>query len=190
MKPCLLVLSILMVLYPGFAQAGAWVQEPGTTYVRFVTGYLGTDERYDASGDRVPFDDAGGGTRDTQFKDLSSTLYMEWGVHPRWNLIADLTWKYVEAVQPSAAFKTWGLGDIRLAIKRGLLQDSRFVLATGAMVLFPTGYDSDEYPSLGSGVNELALFLQGGTSGTGYWVNGDVFFAIAAIRFAPCWRRR
>lgn len=176
---------IILLVCPSRSHAGAWLQEPGTAYLRLSAGYLSTDQRYDENGNVIPFDNAGGGTRDTRFKDGSFTLYSEWGVHPNWNLLGDVTWKYVEAVQPSATFKTWGAGDVRAGIKRRLYRGTSTVMAMGVLVVIPTGYDPDEYPALGSGVWELGGLFQIGGSGTGYWWNTDALFRWRGEPFRP-----
>jgi hypothetical protein len=163
---------------PGSALAGAWLQEPGTAYVRLSGGYLVTDTRFDRDGNEIPFDNAGGGFRDVEYRDFAAGAYAEWGLHRDWNLITDLTWKRLRADQPSARFTTYGFGDAGVGVKRSLYRGPHTVASAGVSVSVPTGYDPGEYPALGSDTVDLTASLQAGTSTAAYWVNGE-----AAYRF-------
>ena len=156
------------------AEAGAWLQAPGTAYVRVSGGVLTTDQRFDPGGDRAPFDLAGAGFRDTQYEDLSGHLYAEVGVHRDWNLVLGASWKHLQANQPSAVFKTYGPGDASAAVKRNLWRGPRAVASAQASVILPTGYDVGDYPSLGSHVVDVAVAALAGASFPGYWATGEV----------------
>ncbi len=158
------------------ARAGAWLQEPGTAYVRVMTGYLGTRERFDPDGHRVPFDQAGGGFRNTRYLDLSTWVYLEAGLAPGWTLVATGSWKRLRAEQPSAVFTTYGLGDAGVGVKRALQRHGPAVASVRAVLVTATGYDAGEYPALGSGVTDLELAGSLGRSLGAAWLNGDVEF--------------
>ncbi len=162
----------------GAAAAGAWLQEPGTAYLRLSAGLLSTRERFDPGGHRVPFDQAGGGYRDTRYRDLASTLYAEVGVAPGWNLVAASTWKRLRAVQPSAVFTTYGFSDLSVGVKRGLYRGGRAAASVLVSATVPTGYDPSEYPALGSNVADYGLAVSAGGSAGGFWGTGDLGYLL------------
>jgi len=171
MRRLFIGLLLIASVSPGRALAGAWLQPEGTAYLRLSGGVLSTESRFDQNGDSVPFDAAGGGFRDTGYNDLAFTLYGELGVHEDWTVLADITWKSVEADQPSALFTTTGLADVGLGIKRALWRGSRSVASVGGYLVIPSGYDPAEYPALGSDVAEGGLRLQAGTATARFWGN-------------------
>ncbi len=160
----------------GPARAGAWLQEPGTAYLRLSAGTLSTRERLDQDGRTVPFDAAGGGFRNTRYEDLAVSMYAEVGLVPGWNLVAAGSWKRLQANQPSAVFETYGFSDLAVGVKRGLWRGSRGVASVLAAATIPTGYAVEEYPALGSGIRDLSLGLSAGSSFTGYWGNLDAAY--------------
>jgi hypothetical protein len=177
-RPARGLLLLLALAVPATVEGGAWTQDPGRAYVRAYTSFLETRERFDENGDTAPFDNAGGGTRDTQYKELSNIVYAEVGVAEGWNILADLVWKYVEAVQPSAVFKTWGFGDLRTGFKWRLHRSSQTVVSVGSVATVPLGYASTEYPAIGSGVFELGLLGAVGHATAGAWINGEGMFKL------------
>lgn len=158
-------------LVPAAACGGAWTQEPGTAYVRVTTGYLASSERFDGSGDRVPWDSSGGGFRNSEYQDLAMALYTEVGFAPGFNAVAYVPWSRIQAEQPTAVFTTYGVGDIFVALKRRLWAGPATVSSVLAGLSFPGGYDELEYPALGSGVVEASVLLQVGHSWSGPWGN-------------------
>jgi hypothetical protein len=167
---CLVILAGIAVA-PGGALAGAWVQDPGTAYIRVTSGYLASDERFDQEGDRVPWDASGGGFRDSQYQELAATLYAEVGIAAGWNAVASVPWSRVQADQPTAVFTTYGVGDITLALKRALSSGGGTVSSAMVGFAFPGGYDETEYPALGAGVREGSILAQVGHSWGSPWAN-------------------
>jgi hypothetical protein len=167
-------LMVLLLAGAAPAHAGAWLQEPGTAYLRFSTGLLATRERFDAGGDRVQWDTSGGGFRDARYRDLAAGLYGEFGVARDWNLILSGGWSRLEAEQPSAVFTTFGFTDFTLGVKRALRVRPRFVTSVAAAISVPTGYDTDEYPALGSGETEFGVAALAGTSGNRFWGTAEL----------------
>jgi hypothetical protein len=167
---------LLILLHPVPCRAGAWVQEAGTAYLRFITGYMVTSERYDAEGNVVQWDTSGGGFRNSEYQDLEGSFYAEAGIARGWSLVAQLAWKRVQAEQPSAVFTTYGLGDLSLAVKRSIWQ-SWTVASVAVGVIFPTGYDVGEYPALGAGETELFGALGFGASNGTLWGNAEAAYS-------------
>jgi hypothetical protein len=160
---------LFFFLVPGYSWAGAWLQPEGTAYVKLSGGILSTRERFDENGDRVQWDTSGGGFKNARYGDFGTLLYTETGLHRDWNVIALVTWSYLEAEQPSATSTTYGLGDITLGVKRGLWTWPRTVTSVMVLLTFPTGYDENEFPALGSGVTDLSFVASAGTSGGALW---------------------
>ena len=66
-----------------------------------------------------------------------------------------------------------GFGDAGLGIKLAVGKWNTTVASIGAMVIFPTGYDSDAYPALGSDVTEFSINAQVGDASIKSWINGE-----------------
>ena len=81
MKRTLSVFLLACILHSTPSWAGAWLQEPGTAYVRFASGRLTTRERFDENGTRVQWDTSGGGFRNARYRDLNLHLYTEVGTY-------------------------------------------------------------------------------------------------------------
>lgn len=175
LKPALLV---LVCLVPGTARAGAWLQDEGTLYLRLGAGLLTTRERFDANGNRVQWDTSGGGFRDARYRDLGLSLYTEVGVLRGWNAIVAAGWSRLQAEQPSAVFTTYGLTDITLGVKRGLWNPGRAVTSAAVAVTFPTGYETADYPALGSGVTDVSVQALAGASAGVLWGTTEVEYRL------------
>jgi hypothetical protein len=184
MIPRAFLVPLLGLVAAGDASAGAWIQAPGTAYLRVVSGILITDQRFDANGDHVPWDTSGGGLRNSEYQDFSASLYGEVGVTRGWNAIFWTEWKHLEAQQPSAVFTTYGFGDVALGIKRSILAGGGTVMAAVAGIAFPTGYDMNEYPALGAGVTEGIFQAQLGRYWGGPWSNLEAEFRVRGGGYA------
>jgi hypothetical protein len=176
-------LFVIAALVPGAARAGAWLQDPGTAYVRLSAGYLSTRERFDENGDRVQWDISGGGFRNARYRDLALGLYAEAGVARNWSVVIYGAWSDLRARQPSAEFKTFGFGDAMLGVKRSLGRWSRTVASMTGAVTVPTGYDVEDYPALGSGVADLSLAGSVGASGNHAWGTAELEYRFRGGRF-------
>jgi hypothetical protein len=168
----------LGALLPGPAGAGAWLQEAGTAYVRLSSGYLATRERFDEDGDRVQWDTSGGGFRNARYRDIALAAYAEAGLARDWTVVLAGGWSHLQARQPSAEFETYGFGDVTVGVKRSLGRWSRSVASAGGYLTFPTGYDTGDYPALGSNVTDLSVVGSAGTSGSRAWGTAEVEYRI------------
>jgi hypothetical protein len=176
------LLCPILLLLVAPAHGGAWLQPEGRAYVRLSGGLLSTDERFDADGHRVPFDDAGG-FRSTDYQDLLVVLYAEMGIHRDWTLLFEGTLKSVTATQNSAVYRSRGTGDLGVGVKRKLWRNLWNVGAVTGFLRFPTGYDETDYPSVGSGVTDLGLVFQAGASTFDFWMNLDLSFVLRGGNF-------
>lgn len=169
-----LVLPMFLFVAPSVVWAGAWLQEPGTAYARVSGGYLSTQTRFDENGDKVQWDTSGGGLRNSKYQDFGASFYTEVGVAPGWNAVASVSWKRLVAAQPSANFKTFGFSDVHLGVKRAVWSNARVVSSVAVGLTLPTGYDVDDYPSLGSDATDVSVTGSVGTSSAGFWGTADV----------------
>ena len=176
---------ILAALIPvEAAEAGAWLQPYRTGYLRLTSGILVSDERFDAHGNRVPWDTSGGGLRDAEYHDMNVSIYGEIGVARGWNAIVWTEWKHLEAQQPTAVFTTYGFGDVALGVKRSVVSSWTNVVSLVAGINFPTGYDVNEYPALGAGATEGILQAQFGHYWGGPWSNVEAEFRVRGNDYA------
>ena len=167
-------LILMSLLWSDLAQAGAWLQEPGTAYVRMSSGWLVTRERFDENGNRVQWDTSGGGFRNSRYRDFGTLVYAEVGVDTGWNMIVMGGWSHLEAEQPSAQFTTFGFNDFTIGAKRLLWKGSQTVTSVSAFLTVPTGYDPGEFPALGADVMEVSIIGNAGSSGFGMWGTGEL----------------
>ena len=164
----------LSLLAPSAGSAGAWVQPEGEAYLRILGGWFETDERYDSEGKPIAFDP----NAPTVYRDFATALYGELGVSPRVTIVTDIQWKRVEAdLRGTAGDSTnSGFADAGFGLKVGLGKWNTTVASLGVMAVFPTGYDSDRYPALGSDVMDLTLSAQVGDASIKSWINGEAWF--------------
>jgi hypothetical protein len=177
-QAALTAVFLLNLLVPRAGLAGAWVQPEGEAYVRLTGGYLATDERFDRDGNKIPFHE----TTPTEYQDLLMALYAEVGIDGHVALITDLAWKAVDAKVQNAATgadsSTAGFADAGLGLKVVVAKWNTTVTSVGAMLRFPTGYDPDDYPALGSDVSEITLSAQMGDASIKSWINGEAYFML------------
>jgi len=163
----------LLLSFASEASAGAWVQRPGEAYLRVLGGYLETDERFDRDGNRIPFADSL-----TVYKDFATALYAEVGLSTQVTAIADIQWKRLVSDAPgsSADSTNQGFGDAGFGLKVALGKWNTTVASLGGMIVFPTGYDPNAYPALGSDVVEFTLTGQVGDASLKSWINGEGWY--------------
>ena len=166
----------LLLLLPSTGSAGAWVQPEGQAYLRVLGGYLETDERFDNEGGTIPFNE----DIPTVYRDFAAAFYGELGITPEVTIITDIQWKRLVTDAPGSASDstTTGFGDAGFGIKLGVGQWNTTVASIGAQVIFPTGYDPDAYPALGSDVTEFMFNAQVGDASIKSWINGEAWFRL------------
>lgn len=163
------ILILPLLSAPGVT-AQAWVPAAGEAYVRLAQGVASAEERFDAEGTVVPYNETTGET----VRDRSGYLYGEVGLGRGAALVALLPYRRVTVSDPqftppfdreSAAWGTAVLGlryDLGRAV--GLAQDGPTRLAVNGTAGLPLGYTRNYRPAVGPGQVDLALSLDLGRS--------------------------
>jgi hypothetical protein len=160
---------LLLSAAPRAACAGAWTRAPGGFYVRAEVAGRSTDEEFDAAGRRQPYVS---GLSPGEYRGRALRLYGEYGLAPGWTVTGSTAWQSLEVEERAAVWTTRGLSDVRLGLRRRLAA-SDWVSAVALEIKIPTGYDTDDFPGLGSGDADAALALQLGRSFGRAWGTGE-----------------
>lgn len=152
---------------------GAWVSPRGLRYVELSSTFHSTDRQYDFDGSSVPFERLGSGGPQATYKDISLHLFAEAGLGRGFGAEGELTWRKVSAEEPATVFRTNGPADARLQLKRGF-RAGRIVWALSLEGRFPMGYDTEDYPSLGSGHVDAGANLHLGSGGSRGYAGAEI----------------
>ncbi|MEM1043749.1 MAG: hypothetical protein AAGI91_14120 [Bacteroidota bacterium] len=169
------VCLLALVLLPLSAHAQAWTQEPGRVYLKLTQGFANASERFDASGDVVPYDPALGEDADTPFRDRSRYLYGEVGLVPSLTLFGTIPYKRLFVREGLAGTETpierqsSDLGSAMLGLRVGLADavgwsESLNTLAVNAALTLPLGYRRNVSPTVGPGQVDAQFLLSYGRS--------------------------
>ena len=154
---CMLTLSALFLILSGLlpqqANAGAWAKKKGEYYAKLSSISYSADEHFTADGKREPLS-----TPDDSFDADQVFLYVEYGVMERLTLVADGNWGELVNRSMQVRDANSGVGDLGIGAKYQWL-DAPVVLAPYIKLKIPTGYDSDDNPSLGTGDVDLEFQL-------------------------------
>ena len=189
------------------AGAGAWVLQPGETYLKIASSYLSTDGEFDHEGRRLPLLQGHPSFAKPSFRDFSIHAYAERGLTVRTTLVASLAFKSLRSsrtvliggglVELPEDRYTHGMADFTAWVRHGLMEDPIVLSVQGGLKL-PLDYQekpSNDGAPLGTGHPDLeAQLLLGrsvtsfyGSAGLGYRrrggrVNDEFFFAVEAGR--------
>ena len=162
-----LVLGVLTA--PGTAGGAAWTREPGEIYAKASAAWLDASEMYDDQGDVGPLQDSLLYT-DPTYRELSASLYLEYGVHRAVTLVASIPVKLArqEATGrfglPDIEGESFDLGTMRLGIRLPLHRGSWRASLEPEWTLPLYGEpDRDEDPRLGTGLMDLGAAVSAGT---------------------------
>jgi hypothetical protein len=178
------------------ARAGAWTQPKGSVYARLEAAGLVTDRVFNAAGEEIDYISA---LSPGEYRERQVRGYLEYGIAPRFTLVAATAFQDLEVREIGVVWKTWGLSDIRIGGRWGL-PTTDVVTALAGEVKIPSGYDPDDFPSLGSGDPDLTISaLVGRSFGTAY-ATADIGYTIrtgplsdevpwnAELGWHPTWR--
>jgi len=118
------------------AEAQAWIREPGTAYVNLKYRFLASDTFFGADGNTEPLRD---------YRQHAIGFYAEVGLVERWlELVVggELLRRNVLLDQGAVT----GVGDLRVGLFTGLLQEGPHRLSLGVQVGVPTGDDNPGAP--------------------------------------------
>ena len=167
-----LALVVLLVVGLGTeaGRAQAWTQDAGRAYLRIIQSVGGADERFDADGVIVPYDETTGG----DFRDRSLYLYGEVGLTDGLTLVGLLPYKrlYVTDGSYTPAFErqsfAWGsaVAGLRFDIgpALGLDPEGPTVMAANVAVSLPMGYTRNYRPAVGPGQMDVQASMDIGRS--------------------------
>jgi hypothetical protein len=160
---------MLLSAVPVPALAGAWTQAPGGYYLRVEAASRSTDEEFDATGGRQAYFS---GLSPAEYRGRQVRLYGEYGLAPGWTLLGSTAWQSLEVEERAAVWTTRGFSDLRLGVRRRI-SAATWVSAAVLEVKIPTGYDTADFPGLGSGDVDAALAVEIGRSIGRAWMTGE-----------------
>lgn len=152
-----------ILVAPGTSHAGAWTQAAGSLYNRTSGNRYASEKEFDTDGKRQSLPLHG------EFVDLNVVNYVEYGVTSRFTAIASFVVKRLRSENDVRVIKSWGIGDVDLAVRGKLAEGSFGVTALQVVEKFPSGYDTDVVLPLGSGKAETeARLLYARSLGSGF----------------------
>ena len=145
-----LVLLVVLLASASAARAGAWLQDPGSYYLKLSASFFSTDQEFDHKGRQMPLLQGHPSFDDPSFRDFAIAAYAEYGLTARITLVGSMPWKALRSsrttliggglVQTRADRFTRGFGDLRLAVRYGLAHHP-FALSVQGGLKLPLGYD-------------------------------------------------
>jgi hypothetical protein len=158
-----LIAAFVLCAAAGSADAQAWTQSRGRWYASLTGSYLETEEEFNYRGAEQPIYAEDPARSDVVYRELASSLYLEYGVRERLTLVVASAYKNVrisETIQlvagypPQEAIRTnYGFSDLWLSGRAPLLR-RRAVASVQCGVKVPLGYDptpDNGGPPLGTG---------------------------------------
>ena len=138
----LALLSIALV--PTCVQAGAWLQKKDGGYVKISYASFRSSTAYDQNGDTVDLN--AGGLSAGDYKDISFNTYLEYGLHDKLTLIANVPIKQAS----KGGERSIGPGDLTAGFRTPVLSGP-VVLSVSSSVKVPL-YTASQFaaPSLGT----------------------------------------
>ena len=153
-----LAMGLLALCWAGEVWAGAWSQPRGGYYAKLSGIHYSTDEVFNDMGQRAAM-----GMDDNQFRARQVLAYGEFGLLDRLTLTGQVGAGRLVSEDSLVERITWGLGDVHLGAKYQLTE-GRLVLSPQVDVAFPSGYNRDYDPALGTGYSEQGARLLAGLS--------------------------
>ena len=138
------LLSLLLLpLVPTCAEAGAWLQKKNGGYVKISYATFRSSTGFDQNGNTVDLND---GTSSGDYTDISFNTYLEYGLHDKLTLIANVPIKQAS----KAGERSIGLGDLTAGLRTPVLSGP-VVLSVSSCVKVPL-YTQSQFaaPSLGT----------------------------------------
>ena len=155
-----LATGLLALCWVGEVWAGAWSQPRGGYYAKLSGIDYSTAEVFNDMGQRAAM-----GMDDNQFRARQVLAYGEYGLRERLTLTGQVGAGRLVAEDRFVERITWGLGDVHLGAKYELAEgEGPMVVSSQVEVAFPSGYDPDYDPPLGTGHFELGTRLLAGLS--------------------------
>jgi hypothetical protein len=160
------------VLWAPEAGAGAWTQPRGHYYAKFEAATIVTDRAFDPDGDEAPYAVDSLRARPATYRNRQLRGYLEYGFLPRLTGILSVSYHRLEAEERAARYRNNGFSDVRVGGRLGISERDP-VMAVGAELKIPSGYDAGLFPGLGSGDVDGAFVLLAGQSFPGGYVTAE-----------------
>jgi len=169
-----MLLLILIITIKSNIQAGAWTQNIGGYYFKFETSYLKTTKEFNHNGKKLDILEEQFIYKNASFRDISLRFYGEYGLFENLTVIGKIPFKIYTTQyflndlysQGEVSRNTAGLGDLRVLLKYGLLNQP-FALSVQGGTKIPMGYDKhpeNDVPRLGTGEIDFEGMLLAGVS--------------------------
>lgn len=154
----LLVVMLLLGVSATASFAGAWTAPKNTLYEKLAFNFYYSNETFGKSGKRVDTPNNG------RFTDYNISNYFEYGLTDDLTVINALAYKWLENDDDLRRTKGYGLGDVDLALRYKLLDNTIGIISTQALVKIPGPYDRNDPLPLGNGQFDGELRLLYGRS--------------------------
>jgi len=156
-KLFLVALTFLM-LPSAVCWGGAWTQEQRHSYNRLAVNYFYSEKEYLDDSDRAVYENGG------SFQDANLNYYFEYGLTDKLTAITSLYYKQLRRDDDTIDVKTYGVGDVDLALKYKVLENVAGVFSAQVLVKVPEFYDEDDTLPLGNGQYDVEFRLLYGRS--------------------------
>jgi len=152
----IVVITMMALTLAAPLRADAWARGRNAVYAYLGVATIDADTAFDSSGDRVPF--PGRGARQTRF-----SVYAEAGLSDSVTFVANVPYQRVTSRGVFNDFTTAGGSDadVRLRFTRNT---GRGAIAIEGGVFIPLGYDTRDFPQLGTGSVDPIVNVAYGTS--------------------------
>jgi len=161
----------LLILFPGYVQAGAWTQPQGHGQIILNGYYYTADKRFDNSGNTVAL---------PQYNKYELNPYVEYGYTDFLTLGANLSLQAVSQESGSGTLTNYGLGDSEFFARVRLWQKGGMVVSAMPLVKLPSPERASEQPKIGATHPDAALGIAGGY---GFELFGQHHFADVAAMY-------
>lgn len=192
MRP-LLLFALLSVL-PATAEAGAWLQPRGGSYLKATAIHSATTDRIGCGGEREPAEPFGG-----TYSENKIFLYGEYGWTEALTAVGSFGFGEQEIVDAAVPdYGTRSTGDLRLGLRWGVRRDARLPVSLESLLSIPTYPATDvtlpvgqreQFLPAGSGQLEWEVRMQAGLSfwpAPGY-ANVDAGYRVRGGEFGDQW---
>lgn len=149
-----IIITLSCLTAPAFAEA--WPRGAGRSYVYLGVSTADSDQFRMPDGSTVPFPG-----RDN--REQRASLYGEVGLTDELTLVVNVPYKRVQTRGLVSTFETSGLADADLRLRWSIGIRKTWLGVEGGIIV-PLGYDTKDFPALGSGEADGVLNLALGTS--------------------------
>jgi hypothetical protein len=161
--------AALILLVPAVAEAGAWLQPRGASYLKVAGVHSATTDRIDCHGNSEPAEPFGG-----TYSERKIFLYGEYGWTGALTAVGSFGFGEQEIVDADVPdYGTRSSGDLRMGLRWGVRRDPQLPVSIESLISIPTYPSTDvtlpvgqreQFLPAGSGQLELEIRMQAGIS--------------------------